>query len=104
MERNTGRCVHAQPAGGPGQGPPAHQRENQYFAGPHFTLVDAAFGPVFRYFDVYDGVSGVDLFAAAPKLRAWRAALAAHPSVRGAVAPDYGARLAAFTVGQGESI
>ena len=36
------------------------------------------------------------IFAATPKVRAWRAALAARPSVINAVAPDYAQRLRAF--------
>ena len=67
-----------------------------YFAGPDFSLVDAVFGPVFRYFDVFDGIAETGIFAATPRLRAWRAQLAARPSVRDAVAPDYGERLHAF--------
>jgi len=36
------------------------------------------------------------LFDATPKLRAWRAALGARPSVQRAVGADYAARLMAF--------
>lgn len=71
-----------------------------YFAGEDFSLVDAAFGPVFRYFDVFDGVSGFDPFAGTPKLRAWRSALASRPSVQAAVAPDYAEQLRAFVIAQ----
>lgn len=71
-----------------------------YFAGEDFSLVDAAFGPVFRYFDVFDGVSGFDPFADTPKLRAWRSALASRPSVQAAVAPDYAEQLRAFVIAQ----
>jgi len=75
--------------------------EGPWFGGERFSLVDAAFGPVFRYFDVFDGVSGIDPFAGLPKVRAWRAALARRPSVAGAVAPAYPQWLRAFVVGQG---
>lgn len=67
-----------------------------YFAGVHFSLVDAAFAPIFRYFDVFDAIADFGIFAGVPKVAAWRAALAARPSVQGAVAPDYAARLRAF--------
>lgn len=67
-----------------------------WFAGARFGLVDAVFGPVFRYFDVFDGIADTGLFAGRPKLHAWRAALAARPSVRDAVGPDYAERLRAF--------
>ena len=70
--------------------------DGPYFAGKAFSLVDAVFGPVFRYFDVFDAIHATGVFAATPRVRAWRAALAARPSVRDAVAPDYADRLRAF--------
>lgn len=71
-----------------GQGP--------FFAGSKFSLVDAAFGPVFRYFDVFDRIDDFGSLADKPRVAAWRQALAARPSVRGAVAPDYEERLWTF--------
>jgi len=67
-----------------------------YFSGQPFCLVDAVFGPVFRYFDVFDELADLGVFATVPKVRAWRAALAQRPSVRDAVAGDYGERLHRF--------
>jgi glutathione S-transferase len=67
-----------------------------YFDGGAFSLVDAAFGPVFRYFDVFDRIGDFGILAGKPKVIAWREALAARPSVRAAVAPDYDARLRTF--------
>ncbi|MDD5241984.1 MAG: glutathione S-transferase family protein [Sulfuricella sp.] len=67
-----------------------------FFAGEKFSLVDAAFAPIFRYFDVYDGIADFGVFANTPKVRAWRQALAARPSVRNAVAADYPQRLVSF--------
>jgi glutathione S-transferase len=67
-----------------------------FFAGGRFCLVDAVFGPVFRYFDVFDQLADLGVFATVPKVRAWRTALAARPSVRDAVTADYGERLRAF--------
>jgi glutathione S-transferase len=50
-----------------------------------------------RYFDTFEAVlPPLGVFDATPKVRAWRAALAARPSVRDAVAPDDPERLAAF--------
>lgn len=72
--------------------------EGPYFAGPQFSLVDAAFGPVFRYFDVFDEIEGISPFDATPKVRQWRQALAQRPSVRAAVAPDYASRLRRFVI------
>ena len=68
-----------------------------WFAGAAFSVVDAAFAPVFRYFEVIDPAG---LFDGLPRLAAWRAALAARPSVRGAVAANYPARLRDFIVRQ----
>ena len=70
--------------------------EGPYFAGAGFSLVDAAFAPVFRYFDVFDSIADLAVLAEVPKVRAWRAALTERASVRAAVDDDYGARLAAF--------
>jgi glutathione S-transferase len=67
-----------------------------YFAGEQFSMVDAVFGPVFRYFDTFDRVTEFGVFANAPKVRAWRQALAARPSVRDAAPADYPARLMNF--------
>jgi len=67
-----------------------------YFDGARFGLVDAVFGPVFRYFDAFERLAAFGFFDATPKLRAWRAALAARPSVQRAVGADYAARLMAF--------
>jgi len=75
--------------------------EGPYFGGKQFSLVDAAFAPVFRYFDVFDAVSGVDLFAAMPKVRAWRQALAQRRTVKDAVTAEYPALLREFVIRQG---
>lgn len=67
-----------------------------YFAGDAFSLVDAAFAPIFRYFDVFDALTELGLFASTPKVRAWRAALERRPSVQQAVDLDYRDRLHRF--------
>jgi glutathione S-transferase len=67
-----------------------------WFDGENFSLVDAVFGPVFRYFDVFDEIADFGIFADKPKLIRWRLALAARPSVRAAVSADYPALLRAF--------
>ena len=64
-----------------------------WFDGGRFSLVDAAFGPVFRYFDTFDRVGAFGTLDDPPKLAAWRAALAARPSVQGAVSSEYPALL-----------
>jgi len=76
-----------------------------YFAGEEFSLVDAAFGPVFRYFDTFEAVlPPLGVFDTAPKVRAWRAALAVRPSVRDAVAVDYPERLSLFLRARGSHL
>jgi glutathione S-transferase len=74
----------------------AELAKGPYFAGERFTLVDAAFGPVFRYFDVFEQFEDFGFFARTPRVRAWRAALAARDSVQGAVGHDYPALLRTF--------
>lgn len=73
-----------------------HLREGPYFAGARFHLVDAVFGPIFRYFDTFEGIADFGFFAATPKVRAWRAALNERSSVREAVTSDYPERLQQF--------
>jgi glutathione S-transferase len=71
-----------------------------WFAGGHFGLVDAVFGPVFRYFDLFDRILDHGIFEGTPKVAAWRAALAARPSIRNAVVDDYLQRLERFVAKQ----
>ncbi|NRR29657.1 glutathione S-transferase family protein [Oxalobacteraceae bacterium] len=70
--------------------------EGPWFAGASFCMVDAAFGPIFRYFDVFDQIADFGILTGLPRLQAWRAALATRPSVRAAVGPDYRRDLHAF--------
>jgi glutathione S-transferase len=67
-----------------------------WFDAESFSLVDAVFGPVFRYFDVFDGIADFGILAGKPNLARWRKALAARPSVRSAVSADYPALLRDF--------
>ncbi len=50
--------------------------EGPYFMGGQFGMVDAVFGPVFRYFDVFDGIADFGMMTGLPRTAAWRAALA----------------------------
>jgi glutathione S-transferase len=70
--------------------------DGPFFAGASFSLVDAVFAPIFRYFEVFDALGDLGIFTATPRLRAWRKALAERPSVKTAVGPDYPALLRAF--------
>jgi glutathione S-transferase len=67
-----------------------------YFAGPQFSIVDAVFGPVFRYFDVFDTIDDFAFFEGLDKVVAWRAALSRRDSVMRAVRPDYPELLTQF--------
>jgi glutathione S-transferase len=67
-----------------------------WFDGESFSLVDAAFGPVFRYFDVFDEIASFGILAGKPKLARWRKALASRPSALSAVSADYPALLREF--------
>ena len=75
-----------------------------YFDGARFSIVDAVFGPVFRYFDTFERCGDFGFFHATPRVRAWRGALAARSSVRRAVGADYGARLLAFIESRGSAL
>jgi glutathione S-transferase len=67
-----------------------------WFDGAQFSLVDAVFGPVLRYFDVFDEIDDFGILAHKPKLANWRSSLAARPSVRAAVTAEYSALLRDF--------
>jgi glutathione S-transferase len=67
-----------------------------WFDGKNFSLVDAVFGPVFRYFDVFDEIGDFEILAGKPKLARWRENLASWTSVRTAVSADYPALLRNF--------
>lgn len=60
-----------------------------WFDGEKFSLVDAVFGPVFRYFDVFDEIGDFGILRDKPHVEQWRLSLAGRPSVRSAVSPDY---------------
>ncbi len=71
-----------------------------YFSGEQFSLVDAVYGPIFRYFDVLEVMwahrISVDVFAQMPNVQRWRQALQQRSSVQQAVAKDYPQQLRLF--------
>ena len=75
-----------------------------YFAGSAFSLVDAVFAPVFRYFDVLDAIAPFGILTDKDRLARWRTALADRPSVRRAVTPDYPSRLWDFLAARGSHL
>lgn len=78
--------------------------EGPFFAGAAFSIVDAVFAPVFRYFDTFEAIGEPALFAGTPRVRAWRAALAQRPSVQAAAVPDHAERLRAFLASRGSEL
>lgn len=76
--------VDAQLGGGP------------FFSGTAFSLVDAVFAPIFRYFETFDELAPTGIFDNLPRIQAWRAALSERPSVKEAVTGDYPERLRVF--------
>jgi glutathione S-transferase len=80
----------------PAQGP--------YFSGASFSIVDAVFGPVFRYFHVLEKLGEDGFFAGLSKVWAWRKALAARPSVQRAVGEAYAEELRRFFLARGSEL
>ena len=70
--------------------------DGPFFTGQRFSLVDAVFAPVFRYFDAFDRLGVTGILDGKPKVAAWRKSLAARASVRGAVVEDFAERLMRF--------
>lgn len=70
--------------------------ERPFFTGERFSLVDAVFAPIFRYFDVFDTIARTGVFDGLANVAAWRRALAERPSVRDASVADYPERLRHF--------
>ncbi|MFD2054294.1 glutathione S-transferase family protein [Mesorhizobium calcicola] len=63
--------------------------QGPYFSGSMFSMVDAVFAPVFRYFDCIDPAVSEAIFNDLPRVSAWRHALASRQSVISAVREDY---------------
>ena len=77
---------------------------HEWFDHSGFSLVDAVYGPIFRYFDAFERIAAFGFFEAAPKTAAWRRRLSARPSVVSAVSRDYPQRLMAFLAARGSHI
>lgn len=69
-----------------------------YFAGSQFSMVDAFFGPVFRYFDCFETFYDYDFFAGLPKLSSWRQTLNQRMSIKKAVSKEYPNLLRQFII------
>jgi glutathione S-transferase len=75
--------------------------DGPFFRGASFGLVDAVFGPAFRYFEVFDPIFDPGIFRDLPRVRRWRTELLARPSVAAAVGDDYPDRLRKFLADRG---
>jgi glutathione S-transferase len=75
-----------------------------WFSGADFALVDAIFAPVFRYFDVFEALGEPALTGGLARVQAWRAALAARPSVQASAPTDHAHRLAGFLRERGSAL
>ncbi len=82
----------------------ADNRPQPFFAGAHPSLADAAFAPVFRYFDLFGHLAGLDFLDAMPAVSRWRRALHARPSVADAVGTDYPRLLRAFVLAKNSAL
>lgn len=78
-------------------------RDGPYFDGP-FGMVDAVFGPVFRYFDVFDEIGDFGFWRDLARVPRWRHALARRDSVIRAADPRYPERLRDFLVRRGSAL
>ena len=78
--------------------------QGPYFSGHDFSIVDAVFGPVFRYFDVLEALGETGFFASLPRVQAWRSALGARPSVQRAVGAAYAGELQRFFLARGSEL
>lgn len=63
--------------------------QGPYFSGSAFSMVDAMFAPIFRYFDLLGLVVSQPIFDNLTRVSAWRDSLASRPSVISAVRDDY---------------
>ena len=66
----------------------AARQSGPWFGGDRFSLVDAVYGPVFRYFDTFDRIGDFGILDGKPLVQAWRAALNDRRSVKEAVGTD----------------
>jgi len=69
-----------------------------FFSGEKFHLIDAVYGPIFRYFEVFDKFVTLHTFDELPKCTQWRNSLKARISVQNAVPENYAELLLEFLI------
>jgi glutathione S-transferase len=79
-------------------------RAEPWFDGAGFSLVDAVFAPVFRYFDAFDRIEDFGILAGLERIARWRKSLAMRSSVKAAVGVDYDERLWRFLLARGSHL
>jgi len=70
--------------------------DSRYFSSEQFQLIDAVYGPVFRYFDTFDDILDLAIFDNLSKVKKWRLALRQRYSVKHAVVPEFSELLFKF--------
>jgi len=75
-----------------------------FFSGDKFQLIDAVYGPIFRYFQVFDRITDLAIFEGGSKISAWRETLQQRVSVQHAVAAEYPELLLQFLKERGSYI
>ncbi|TQV89280.1 glutathione S-transferase family protein [Aliikangiella coralliicola] len=76
----------------------AELNDGPFFSGEKFHLIDAVYGPIFRYFDVFDTFADLGTFDTLPKCQLWRSTLQQRKSVQQAVSQDYPDLLIKFLI------
>jgi glutathione S-transferase len=77
--------------------------DTKYFDG-EFSMVDAAFAPVFRFFNTFDDIEDFGMLTKLPKIAKWRKVLAERHSVQQAVGADYGDVFKAYIKGHDSAL
>ncbi|MEH6405158.1 MAG: glutathione S-transferase family protein [Sneathiella sp.] len=67
-----------------------------YFSGDSFHMIDGVWGTIFRYFDVIETFTPLDMTADLPKVSAWRSLLSERPSIINATPEGYTDRLKVY--------
>ena len=74
------------------------------FAGASFSLVDAAYAPIFRMLKLFERFGPFEFLSQLPKTQAWADNLLERPSVKAAVSEEYENRLFAYVRQKGSAL
>ena len=75
-----------------------------YFRGQAFSLVDAAYAPLFMRLDLSERVAGHEAWRTLPRTRAWARSLAELPAVRDSVNPGFAAKFSEYCRAEGSPL